>query len=69
MKNELSTCALLAPEIYGTKLGRVPSEMNSNCTTYVPGVRFKGGQVVMCETMFARPTDFDVPCLINGIIQ
>lgn len=57
----------MGPELSGSKLGRVPSESISNCTTYVPGVRFKGGQAVVCESFFIN--EIDVPCLINGVIQ
>ncbi len=53
-------------DLSGSKLGRVPAGPNI-CTTYVPGVLFKGGQSVSCvaDFMFEQ----DVACLINGVIK
>ena len=36
------------PELVGSELGRVPAEQGTACTTYVPGVLFKGGQSISC---------------------
>lgn len=56
------------PELVGSELGRVPAELNSACTTYVPGVLFKGGQSISCVFLFG-PAFQDLVCLINGVIQ
>lgn len=55
------------PELSGSKLGRVPAGTET-CTTYVPGVLFKGGQTVSCVADFPNP-DMDTVCLINGVLQ
>ena len=58
---------VFGPELSGSKLGRVPAEAET-CTTYVPGVLFKGGQTVSCVADFPNP-DMDTVCLINGVLQ
>ncbi len=55
------------PELFGSKLGRVPAE-GGICTTYVPGVVFKQRETVSCVTDFPS-ADFDGVCLINGVLQ
>ena len=55
------------PELFGSKLGRVPAGFEI-CTTYVPGVLFKKGETVSCVAEFPNP-DFDTVCLINGVLQ
>lgn len=57
----------MGTELTGSELGRVPAEFSS-CTTYVPGVLFKGGQSVSCFTPFG-PAFQDSVCLINGVIR
>ena len=58
---------VFGPELVGSKLGRVPAGTDT-CTTYVPGVQFKGRQTISCVADFPNP-DMDVTCLINGVLQ
>ena len=55
-------------DLVGSELGRVPSEQTSSCTTYNPGVLFKGGQSISCVTRFVDP-EIEMSCLINGVIR
>lgn len=55
-------------DLVGSELGRVPSEQNSSCTTYEPGVLFKGGQSISCITRFAD-AGIEMACLVNGVIR
>jgi len=56
------------PDLIGSELGRVIAEFNTVCTTYVPGVLFKGGQSISCVSEFG-PVFQDQVCLINGVIR
>lgn len=59
---------VMGADLIGSVLGRVPSQQNSNCTTYIPGVVFDGAQSISCVSIFG-PAFQDFACLINGVIQ